>query len=104
MNTEPNQADKAYIRLLKAGFMSLRQAIDLGDLPWANAETEMLHNIPSLIGEKNLKRHIYYFQQERVAYMEWLTAAKHEAARERMMILYKPCWNELERLVRPEQT
>ena len=53
-----------YAKLLSLGFIVLRQAVDSGDAEWMEAELEMLHNIPSLLGEDNLERHRYYWFTE----------------------------------------
>ena len=100
METALQQIDYLYGRLLTVGFMSLRYAIDTGDLAWANAEVEMLHNIPSLIGERNWKRHDYYMEQERMAYVEWVSAPGRETAKSRMETFYVPFWSELGVLVK----
>lgn len=99
MNANLKEIDRLYNRLLSAGFMSLRHAIDIGDLEWANAEIEMLHNIPSLIGDRNWNRHDYYMQQERAAYVEWVSASGREVAQSRMRTFYEVFWRELGVLV-----
>ena len=43
------ELDDHYKMLLSAGFIVLREALDSGIADWANAEIEMLHNVPSLI-------------------------------------------------------
>jgi hypothetical protein len=51
-----------YGKLLAAGFLVLRQAVHADDLEWAEAELELLHNIPSLLCEPNLERHRTYYE------------------------------------------
>jgi hypothetical protein len=62
--------DKIYIEILHFGLMSLRESAFLDKVDLCTIEAEHLHNIPSLIGEPNEGRHIYYFDCERVSYIE----------------------------------
>ncbi len=50
-----NDLNIAYARLLHFGLLIVRQALDEGDLGWAQAEVTMLHNVPSLIEEPNVE-------------------------------------------------
>ena len=88
--------DDLYCQFLKVGFVVLRQAADACDPAWVLAEIELLHNIPSLIGERNAKRHAYFWHQERKAYVEWVIAAGKELPRSRMATYYEPIWKEME--------
>jgi hypothetical protein len=65
-------------KILDTTFVVLGQARNARDLEWLDAEIELLHNVPSLIGEKNPKRHEYFLQQERPAYLEWVDAPGRE--------------------------
>jgi hypothetical protein len=85
-----------YTSLLATGFLVLRQAIDAKDFEWAQAEIELLHNVPSLIDEPNLERHRYFWFTEREHYMTWVSAPGHEKARSRMNTYYAPLWAEME--------
>ena len=62
--------DDLYCQLLKVGFVVLRQAVDANDNDWLSVELELLHNVPSLIGETNSNRHEYFWFQERKAYLK----------------------------------
>ena len=92
--------DVLYVQFLTAGFISLRLAIDAGDLEWANAETELLHNVPSLIGESNWGRHDYFMNSERPVYITWASAPGRENVKARMQTFYYPFWREIEALVK----
>jgi hypothetical protein len=94
-----NALDPLYRELLKLGFMVLRQAAEADDAAWIAAEIELLHNVPSLIGEANPKRHEYFWQQERMAYLEWVNAPGRELQRSRMATYYEPIWKEMEGIV-----
>jgi hypothetical protein len=91
-----SEIDDLYCQLLRLGFVVLRQAADASDLDWINAELEMLHNVPSLIGESNPTRHGYYWLHERTAYLQWLSAPGRELQRSRMATFYEPIWKEME--------
>ena len=88
--------DSAYASLLQVGFIGLRKAIDSGKREWIDAEIEMLHNIPSLIGEENVARHRYYWFKERVHYVDWACAPGRTEAISHMRTYYEPIWNEME--------
>jgi hypothetical protein len=91
--------DRLYARFLQVGFVVLRQAIESAKQDWIDAELELLHNVPSLIGESNPERHRYFWFQERAHHMEWVSAPGREEAKSRMLTYYKPIWEELEPLV-----
>ncbi len=91
-----NDLDALYARLLTSGFIVLRQAVQSGNAEWIQAELEMLHNVPSLLGESNVERHRYYWLQERTHYIEWATATGRNEAKSRRMTYYEPIWAEME--------
>jgi hypothetical protein len=91
--------DQLYARFLQVGFVVLRQAIESGKQDWIDAELELLHNVPSLLGETNPERHRYFWFQERPHHMEWVSAHAREEAKSRMLTYYKPIWDEMEPLV-----
>lgn len=90
-----SELDKLYCFFLKAGFVVLRQAADAGDAVWVAMEVELLHNVPSLIGETNLLRHEYFWQVERTTYLEWVNAPGRDLQRSRMATYYEPIWKEM---------
>ncbi|MBW3596788.1 MAG: hypothetical protein KY475_05870 [Planctomycetes bacterium] len=91
--------DYAYAQLLQRGFLVLRQAVDSGDQDWVRAEVAFLHNVPSLIGEENVERHRYFWNEERRHYLDWIASQGSEAVRSRMRTYYEPLWSEMEPLV-----
>jgi hypothetical protein len=91
--------DALYAQLLQAGFVALRQAIESGDQEWVHAELELLHNVPSLLGEDNIERHRYFWFKERAHYTEWVSAAGRDEAKSRMLTSYEPIWDELQPLI-----
>jgi len=92
VESKMSDLDDGYKMLLNVGFIVLRDAIQSGTAEWANAEMEMLHNIPSLIGELNAERHKYYWHHERKIYMDWILKYGSEQARSRMLTFYEPTW------------
>jgi hypothetical protein len=88
-----------YLKLLHLGFIVLRQAIDAKDWEWADRERDFLHNIPSLINESNIKRHEYFWTQERPLYVEWANRRGGEA-KSRMLTYYEPTLREMEPVIK----
>ena len=64
------ERDAIYVQILHHGLLRIRDSAALGHLQYCAVESEHLHNIPSLIGETNEHRHVYYFSQERAHYFE----------------------------------
>ena len=96
------ELDDLYRQFLIVGFIVLRQAADTHDLEWINAELELLHNVPSLIGESNSKRHEYFWNCERTAYIKWASASGKEQPKSRMRTYYEPIWRKMESLIPKE--
>jgi hypothetical protein len=90
-----NELDRFYIKLLWVGFLVLRHAIDSKNQSWINAEYQLLHNIPSLIGEQNLRRHRYFWEKERMAYINWMSASGGESMLSDMRTFHEPAWEEM---------
>jgi hypothetical protein len=85
--------------LLTAGFIVLRQASEAQDSGWMASELELLHNVPSLIGETRAGRHKCFWEQERMHYMEYVAASGSEMQKSRMRTYYEPIWREMEPLI-----
>ena len=93
------QLDHLYAQLLHRGFIVMRQALDSRNQDWIDLEFDLLHNVPSLIGEENVERHKYFWSQERTLYIERISRLAREEAKSRMVTYYKPIWDEMEPLV-----
>ena len=93
------ELDPFYTHLLKVGFVVMRQAAESANREWLGAEFELLHNVPSLIGETNIERHRYFWIGERVHYIQWASSPGQDLAKSRMMMYYKPIWDEMEPVV-----
>jgi hypothetical protein len=64
------ERDTIYVEILHHGLLRIRNSAALGDLQYCAIESEHLHNLPSLIGETNEARHLYYFNHERTYFLE----------------------------------
>lgn len=93
------ELDLLYARFLQVGFIVMRQAVESAKRDWIDAELELLHNIPSLVGETNVERHRYFWLQERTHYIKWVLEPGREEAKSRMLTYYQPIWDEMEPLV-----
>jgi hypothetical protein len=93
------ELDFLYAQFLEAGFIELRMALNSKDWEWIEAVYEVLHNVPSLIGETNVKRHEYFLRGETIIFTEWASAPGREETHSRMLTYYKPIWDKMEPLV-----
>jgi hypothetical protein len=98
-----NTLDPLYARLLQFGFLIPREAYEAKNDASVRTEIELLHNVPSLIGEPNAERHRYFLEQEQTAYREWVSESGSEEIAQKMRTYYEPIWEELERLFQLEE-
>jgi hypothetical protein len=89
------EIDKQYVSLLEVGFVILRQACDMKDSSWIAAEVEFLHNVPSLIGETNKERHLYFCNEEQAQYRESIAKTANPVAISRWGTYYGPILQKL---------
>jgi hypothetical protein len=94
-----NELDALYARLMQVGLIVLKEAAHAGDREWLAAELEMLHNVPSLMGEEKIERHRYFWFSERQAYIDWASAPGRDRAKSRMLTFYAPIWQDMEPLI-----
>lgn len=94
-----NGLDSLYIELLKRGFIMLQQASDSGNAGWLKAEVEMLHNVPSLIGEALVGRHKYYLDCEQAKYTKWVALSGSERIKSKVKAYYDPVWGDIEKII-----
>ena len=92
------ELDYLYAEFLAAGFPVLKAALNSKNWEWIEAEYEVLHNVPSLIGEANIERHKYFWFGERTLHISWVSKPGREAAQSRMLAYYKPVWDKMEPL------
>lgn len=87
---------EAYKRILAMGLLALRdRAPGFSSPRLIEIEAEHLHNIPSLIDEDNLQRHLYYFNKERPAYIEALKELDLPEYSEPVLRIYLMPWEAL---------
>ncbi len=94
------QLKTLYLLHLQLGFIILREAITSGSREWLNAEIELLHNIPTLIGEENRSRHLYFWNEERGLYLDRISALSETAASSKMKTYYEPLWNDMKPIIK----
>jgi hypothetical protein len=94
-----DELNALYGQLLHFGLLTLRQAIYAGKSDWAKLEVQMLHNLPTLIGETNVERHRCYWFVERDIYRERVLALGDSEPASRMRTYYEPVWQEMEPLI-----
>lgn len=90
--------DEVYTSILSLGLIALRNAGDAKDSQRCVIEADHLHNLPSLIGEENISRHLYYLNKERVRYVEKARAHDAQIGNSACMETvrqYAPHWEEL---------
>lgn len=88
--------DPAYRRILQIGIVAVRDAAANGDIERCRVEAEHIHNIPSLIGEENVQRHLYYVSCERKAYKDWIAASGRADLQKFMTLAYSNAWREMD--------
>jgi hypothetical protein len=87
---------EAYKHILAMGLLALRdRAPRFNSSRLIEIEAEHLHNIPSLIDEDNLQRHLYYFNKERPAYIASLTDLDIPEYSENVLRIYLAPWEAL---------
>jgi hypothetical protein len=91
----PSSRDKAYLDLLYYGLVFLRNWSRGGRVEFWQIEAEHLHEIPTLIGETNERRHIDYLRGTRGLYLQQLRALSDAAYWEKVSIWYSGPWQVL---------
>ena len=94
-----DELNSLYIQMLHVGMLVLRQALSEGDKEWADAEVELLHNVPSLINEPDACHHEYFWNATRAHHVEWASKPGHERAKSRMKTYYEPLWVQMEPII-----
>jgi hypothetical protein len=84
---------------LHHGLVFLRAAASHGDLDRVHAETEYLHEFPTLIGETNVHRHVYHATGARKHYLDWITQNKRDDVRECVRTWYAPTWRRMDAIL-----
>lgn len=87
--------DRAYLDLLHYGLVLLRNFACGGRLGFCPIEAEHLHEMPTLIGEDNERRHVYYLRGTRGLYLQQLRELGDAAYLEQVSIWYSHPWRVL---------
>lgn len=95
-----DELNSLYIQMMHVGMLVLRQALSEGDRDWANAEVELLHNVPSLINEPDACQHQYFWNATRAHHVEWASGSGRERAKSCVNTYYQPLWNQMEPLIK----
>lgn len=85
--------ERAYLNLLKWGLLMLRESASACRADLCEIESHHLHNIPTLLGEVNELRHVYYIEQERALYLQRLAKAGATEYLEDAKWRYSEFWN-----------
>ena len=94
-----NELDRLYVAVLYLGLISLRNASSKGDLELCKAASEYLHEIPSLIGETNMHRHIYQATKVRPAFLEWAKQHGRNDVLQSMNTWCAPEWEQIDSIL-----
>jgi hypothetical protein len=87
--------DRAYLDILHRGLCLLRNFACGGRLEFCPLEGEHLHEIPTLIGEANESRHVYYLRGTRGLYLQQLRELGDATYLEQVSIWYSGPWRVL---------
>ncbi|MCC5847775.1 MAG: hypothetical protein JJU29_06730 [Verrucomicrobia bacterium] len=87
--------DCKYIEILRAGLLIIRDALAVSDFERASLEAEHIHDLPTLLGESNVKRHQYYYDITRILYMEKLKELPTDSFVNIVLTRHFPAWKQL---------
>lgn len=91
--------DQIYFEILTAGLIAVRDAGANDDTARCRAEAEHIHNIPSLIGEQNIQRHLYYATVERRRYLDWVVASGRQDVLDYARLAYSWRWKRMDEIL-----
>ena len=87
--------DRAYLDILHFGLVLLRNVACDGRLEFCPVEAEHLHEMPTLIGEPNESRHVYYLRGTRGLYLRQLRELGDAVYLEQVSLWYSNPWRVL---------
>ena len=87
--------EQAYLDLLHRGMVMVRNLAERGQLELCRVEADHLHNIPTLLGESNERRHVFYIVKERGLYLQRLRELSATEYLESVAIWYSGPWRVL---------
>ena len=88
-----------YVRMLHYGLMIAHNLMFASEFELAKIEIVYLHNMPSLIGETNLRRHAYFWNGERQYYLDCLKEVGDEEKKDYVRMYHEPVWEEMEPVI-----
>ena len=88
--------DAYYVRMMHVGLLAIRRALGEHNCEWAERLVDLLHNLPSLIGETKPERHSYFWNFDRASYLDWVTCTLNHACSLHMENYFVPIWNKME--------
>ncbi len=91
----PSRRHRAYLDLLHNGLVLLCNFTDGGRVELCRIEAEHLHEVPTLIGEANEQRHVYYLSGTRELYLQQLRDLGETEYLEQAAIWYGGAWRVL---------
>ncbi|MEK6234246.1 MAG: hypothetical protein N2C14_06015, partial [Planctomycetales bacterium] len=97
---DKREINEIYLSILRIGLARTREAAASDDAKLAAMDSDHVHNLPSLIDETNIHRHLYYLNGERTLYKDRVFAhlGKKRAA-PRFIELLK-LWQNLNSVIR----
>lgn len=84
--------ERAYLDILHRGLVMVRNFAHAGQTQLCAIEADHLHNIPTLLGESDERRHVFYVVQERGLYLERLQQLGANEYLEQVTIWYSEPW------------
>ena len=98
-NNVTNELNDAYLSILTIGLINIRNFAFNKQIKLCEVEADHLHNIPSLIGEMNINRHIYYMDKEVPSYLHYISLADYEY-KDFPMTIYKNSWDTIREYIK----
>ncbi|MEZ6033744.1 MAG: hypothetical protein R3C17_11660 [Planctomycetaceae bacterium] len=86
--------DQLYVELLRLGLILLRNAVDSGNSDWSRQEVEHLHEVPSLIGDRNRFHHLGYWDMSQGSYLDWVHRQNVDRQNE-ILAFYQTVWTKM---------
>jgi uncharacterized protein (TIGR02996 family) len=84
--------EEAYLDILHRGLVMVRNHAHADQMQLCQIEADHLHNIPTLLGESNERRHVFYLTAERGYYLERLQKLGATEYMDQATIWYSEPW------------
>ena len=94
-----HELDQLYLAILHRGLISIRNASWNGDIELCKAHSEYLHEVPSLIGETNMHRHIYQAEKVGPAFLAWAKVNDRHDVLQFVNTYYAYEWKQIDRIL-----